>query len=153
MFGLLGSERVKATSSGVVPTEEVVSDGVRGRSDVNVIATRKDHEIEVLVWNYHDDDLAATNAAVDLEIDGLPPAAAHGIFEHFRIDSSHSNAFTAWKELGSPSSLSPGQNDQLRREGQLELLTSPGPISIANHSAHLQFELPRQGLSLVRLTW
>jgi xylan 1,4-beta-xylosidase len=136
-----------------VPTEEVVSDGVRGRPDVNVIATRKDHEIEVLVWNYHDDDLAATNAAVDLEIDGLPPAAAHGIFEHFRIDSSHSNAFTAWKELGSPSSLSPGQNDQLRREGQLELLTSPGPIAIANHSAHLHFELPRQSLSLVRLTW
>ena len=153
MFGLLGNERVKATSSGVVPTEQVVSDGVRGRPDVNVIATRKDHEIEVLVWNYHDDDLAATNAAVDLEIDGLPPAAAHGIFEHFRIDSSHSNAFTAWKELGSPSSLSPGQNDQLRREGQLELLTSPGPIAIANHSAHLQFELPRQSLSLVRLTW
>lgn len=66
MFGLLGNERVKATSSGVVPTEEVVSDGVRGRPDVNVIATRKDHEIDVLVWNYHDDDLAATNASVDL---------------------------------------------------------------------------------------
>ena len=41
MFGLLGSERVKATSSGAMPAEEVVRDGVRGQPDISVIAARK----------------------------------------------------------------------------------------------------------------
>jgi xylan 1,4-beta-xylosidase len=153
MFGLLGSERVKATSSGALPTEDVVRDGVRGQPDVNVIVTRKDHEVEVLIWNYHDDDLAASPASIDLKIDGLPAAAAHGVLEHFRIDSNHSNAFAAWKEMGSPSLLTPVQSEQLQKEGQLQLLGSPEALSIEKGSTHLQFSLPRQALSLVRLTW
>ena len=63
MFGLLGDERIKATSSGALPSEDVIRDGVRGQPDINVIATRKDHEVEILIWNYHDDDLAAARDA------------------------------------------------------------------------------------------
>ena len=77
----------------------------------------------------------------------------HGAIEHFRIDANHSNAFAAWKEMGSPSSLSPAQYDRLQRDGQLQLLNSPESITIEKGSAHLQFMLPRQGLSLVRLKW
>ena len=42
MFGLLGNDRVKATSSGALASEDVVRDGVRGKPDISVIATRKD---------------------------------------------------------------------------------------------------------------
>ena len=153
MFGLLGTERVKATSSGALPADAVVRTGVRGKSDINVIATRKDHEVEVLVWNYHDDDVPAAAAFIEVKIDGLPAATTRGLLEHFRVDSSHSNAFTAWKELGSPESLSPRQYEQLQKEGQLQLVSSPQWISIEKGVAQLQFELPRQGLSLVRLGW
>jgi len=55
MLGLLGDERVKAKSSRALPTEEISRAGVRGQPDVSAIATRKDHEVEILVWNYHDD--------------------------------------------------------------------------------------------------
>jgi xylan 1,4-beta-xylosidase len=41
----------------------------------------------------------------------------------------------------------------LQRAAQLQLLTSPAWISLERGTAHLQFTLPRQGLSLVRLTW
>jgi xylan 1,4-beta-xylosidase len=75
------------------------------------------------------------------------------VFEHFRIDSNHSNAFTAWKEMGSPQSPSPAQFERLREEAQLQLLSSPQWISIEKGVAHLQFALPRQGLSLVRVAW
>jgi xylan 1,4-beta-xylosidase len=153
MFGLLGTERVKATSSGALPADAVIRTGVRGKSDINVIATRKDHEVEVLVWNYHDDDLPAAAAFIEVKIDGLPAATTRGLLEHFRVDSSHSNAFTAWKESGSPESLSPGQYEQLQKEGQLQLVSSPEWISIEKGVSQLQFELPRQGLSLVRLGW
>lgn len=153
MFGLLGSERVKATSTGAVPTEDIVRAGVRGQPDINVIATRKNHEVDILIWNYHDDDFAASPASIDLEVDGLPAALSQGVLEHFRIDSNHSNAFTAWREMGSPQSPSSGQVEQLQKEGQLQLLDSPEPISIEKGSVRLQFGLPRQSLSLVRLTW
>ncbi len=153
MFGLLGTERVKATSSGALPADTVVRAGVRQSPDINVIATRKDREVDVVVWNYHDDDVLAAAALIDLKIDGFPAGTTRGLLEHFRVDSDHSNAFTAWKELGSPQSLSPSQHEQLQQEGQLQLLSSPEWISIEKGVAHLQFDLPRQGLSLVRLAW
>ncbi len=153
MFGLLGNERLKATSTGALTTQEVVRDGVRSEPDINVIATRKEHEIDVLIWNYHDDDLAAPPASIDLEVDGLPKALRQGVLEHFRIDSNHSNGFTAWKELGSPQSLSPEQVEQLQEKGQLQLLDPPRQITIERGLMQLKSELPRHGLSLVRLTW
>jgi xylan 1,4-beta-xylosidase len=153
MFGLLGSERVKATSSGALPNEDVVSTGVRGQPDIKSIATRRDREVEVLIWNYHDDDLAANAACVDVRIDGLPAGATRGVIEHFRIDSNHSNAFAAWKAIGSPQSPSPAQYQRLQEEGKLRLLDSPEWISIEKGVAQLQFALPRQGLSLVRVAW
>jgi xylan 1,4-beta-xylosidase len=153
MLGLLGNERVNATSSGALPSENVVRDGVRGQPEISVIATRKEHEAEVLIWNYHDDDLPAAATPIDLVISGLPIKTGRGLLEHFRIDSGHSNAFTAWKEMGSPQSPTESQYEQLQRAGQLQLLTSPAWMPITRSTAHLQFALPRQGLSLVRITW
>ena len=153
MLGLLGTEGVKATSSGALRSEDIVRDGVRGQPDISVIATRKEHEAEILIWNYHDDDLPAAAAPIDLVVSGLPTDTRHGLLEHFRIDLSHSNAFTAWKEMGSPQSPTEEQYEQLQRAGQLQLLASPAWMPIAQGSAHLQFALPRQGLSLIRIAW
>ena len=153
MFGLLGSERLRATSSGALPTQDVGHDGIRVQPDINVIASRKEKGIAALIWNYHDDDVAAPAADIDLEVDGLPAGATRVLLEHFRVDSTHSNAFTAWKEMGSPQSPSATQFDELQNEGQLHLLTSPEWTNIQMGSLHLQFSLPRQSMSLVRLTW
>jgi xylan 1,4-beta-xylosidase len=153
MFGSLDGERVQATSSGSLPTDDVVRNGVRGQPDIDVLATRKDHQIAVLVWNYHDEDVPADDAVIDLRVEDFPAAARHVVVEHFRIDSTHSNAFTAWKEMGSPQSLSPEQKEKLERDGQLQLMNSPESIGIEKGATHLQFRLPRQGLSLVRIKW
>lgn len=42
---------------------------------------------------------------------------------------------------------------RLESAGQLQLLTSPAWIELPHGDVHLQFTLPRQGLSLVRLAW
>jgi xylan 1,4-beta-xylosidase len=153
MFGLLGNERISGTSSGALPSEDVVRDGVRGKPDIGVIAGRKQNEVEVLVWNYHDDDLPAAATSIDLAVNGLPAKASRGLLEQFRVDSSHSNSFAAWKEMGSPQSPTETQHDQLQGAGQLQLLTSPAWVPIAQGAASLHFALPRQGLSLVRISW
>ena len=153
MFGLMGGDRVEVTSSGALPTGQIAEAGVRGQPDVNAIATRKDHEIEILTWHYHDDDVPAPDASIDLSVSGLPSNVTRGLLEHFRVDSKHSNAFTAWKEMGAPQSPSADQLRRLQRAGQLQLLKSPEWMRIEKGSARLQFTLPRQGLSLLRITW
>jgi xylan 1,4-beta-xylosidase len=153
MFGLLGTERVKSSSSAGLPAEEVLRAGVRGEPDINAIATRKNHEIEILVWNYHDADLNVHDAQIELLIDGLPANASQAPLEHFRIDSNHSNAFTVWKEMGSTQTPSDDQYEQLESAGQLQLLESPSFLTIERGTAHLRFTLPRQGLSLIRIGW
>jgi xylan 1,4-beta-xylosidase len=153
MFGLLGSERVKVLSSGAISSDEITLDGVRGRPDVNAMATRKEREVEILIWNYHDDDCPAPDARIDAVIRGLPKQARSGLMEHYRIDSSHSNAFALWKKMGSPQSPSPEQFDQFEAAGQLQLLGSPAWIPIQQGNLHLEFALPRQALSLVRIAW
>jgi len=153
MFGLLGNERIAATSSGALRSEEVIRDGVREQPDINVIATRKDHEVEILVWNYHDDDVPADPTPIDLALSGLPARTSRALHEHFRVDASHSNAFAVWKEIGSLQSPTEAQYEQLQHAGQLQLLTSPAWVVIAQGAAHLQFDLPRQGISLIRIVW
>lgn len=157
MLGLLGDERVKVISSGALATAEVVSAGVRAQPDVNAIATRKDkdkdREVEILVWNYHDDDVPFPAAPIDLTITGLPANAQRALLEHFRVDSEHSNAFSAWKEMGSPQSPNQHEYERLLRASQLQLLSSPAWVETEQGSVRLQFVLPRQGLSLVRLAW
>ncbi|HTQ58713.1 MAG TPA: hypothetical protein VMI32_00695 [Candidatus Solibacter sp.] len=153
MFGLLGSERLKVESSAALPAKEVLRAGVRGQPDINAIAARREHEIEILVWNYHDDDAAVAPAKVELSIGGLPANITRALLEHFRIDDDHSDAFTAWKEMGSPQSPSPQQYERLEQAGQLQLLSSPSYVRIERGTAQMEFSLPRQGLSLLRIQW
>src|SRR5215471_1807657 len=153
MFGLLTNERVIVTSSGSLSTENVICDGVRSQPEINAIATRKDHEIEVLLWNYHDDDLPADASPIELTITGLPTTASRGLLEQFRIDSGHSNSFAAWNGIGSPQTPSVEQYKKLESAGQLQPLDSPAWIAIENGRAHLNFAFPRQAVSLLRLRW
>src|SRR5262249_36058058 len=109
--------------------------------------------IQVLMWNYHDDDLAAPDVPVDLTVSGLPAALKMALREHLRVDATHSNAFSAWKAMGSPQSPTGSQYKELEASGRLQLLTSPEWIPIERGTVRLRFDLPRQGLSLVRIEW
>ena len=153
MFGLLSDQRIEATSSAALDANLVLRKGVRQKPDINVIATRSENAVEVLLWNYHDDDLAAAPTLVNVQISGFNEKVDRGLLEHFQIDSAHSNAFAAWKDLGSPQPPTSEQYKKLESAAQLQLVTSPAWLHIQDGTAHLQVELPRQGLSLLRIEW
>ena len=153
MFDLLGGQRIKATSARSLPINQIVSVGVQQQPDIRAIATRHGQQLEVMIWNYHDEDVDVPASPIDLVVKGLPESAHRALLEHFRVDRHHSNAFTAWNEMGSPQSPSAQQYEQLQRAGQLQLLTSPARVPLEHGVTRLQFTLPRQGVSLVRLTW
>jgi xylan 1,4-beta-xylosidase len=153
MAGLMRGNRVQSESSATVSIDDILSNGVRERPDVDALATRSERETSVLVWNYHDDDVPAPAANVRLSIGGIPAAARRVLVEHYRIDQNHSNAYTIWKSMGSPQNPTAAQYASLERAGQLELLESPRWIENRNGSVDLTFVLPRQGVSLARLSW
>jgi xylan 1,4-beta-xylosidase len=140
-------------SDAAIPLEEIIKNGVRKRPDVSALASLADHQIALMVWHYHDDDLAGPEAAVSLTIPGLPPECRSAHVTHYRIDESHSNAYTLWQALGSPQKPSAAQYTDLENAGKLAILSPPPLSNIANHTATLRFSLPRQGVSLLILKW
>lgn len=153
MLGLLGRDRVEVVNPAALSAEQTVRDGVRGVPDIGAIATRSQRRVDVLVWNYHDDDVPFPDASIDVQINGLPKDAKRALIEHFRLDATHSNAFTVWKEMGSPQSPAAAEYSRLQQAGELQLLSSPAWISLSAGTAKVHFALPRQAVSLLRLSW
>jgi xylan 1,4-beta-xylosidase len=151
MFSLMGGERTEAHSSGAVDLNTLLRTGVREQADINALASRSNRAVAVMVWNYHDDDLPAPPAEIDLSIAGLPAGRVR--LHHYRVDADHSNAYEAWKKMGSPQDPSPEQYAQLEKAGHLQLLNPPERLRATRGRVALRFTLPRQGVSLLRLSW
>src|SRR5262249_52902942 len=118
--------------------DQVLREGVRNSPDISVIATRSARGIQVLMWNYHDSDLAAPDSPVDLTVSGLPAALKMALREHPPGDATPSNAFSPCKAGPSP----PGK--------QWAHLNRPPTISTKNWrpAAGCSFSLRQSGFRL-----
>jgi xylan 1,4-beta-xylosidase len=150
MFSFLTGQRLAVQSSGAVPLETILKEGVRGAPDISAVASCDGNQLRVLVWHYHDDDVSGPDAAVTLTVTGLRPGVnSIKLAAHYRIDETHSNAFAAWKRLGSPLAPTPEQYLQLEKSGGLELLEDPAMIPAHVGQVTRMFVLPRQAVSLL----
>jgi xylan 1,4-beta-xylosidase len=153
MFSRMGGERIAVRSTAEVPLDTILADGVRGAPDVSAMASLEGDRLAVLVWHYHDDDVPGPEAAVTLEVAGLPSASKHARVLHYRIDDAHSNSYSAWKRMGSPAAPSASQYAELEAAGQLSTLGPPMDVAIARGGATVRFALPRQAVSLLSFQW
>jgi len=141
---------VAAASTGSVPLEAILAEGVRAAPDVGVLASRTGPRVSVLVWHYHDDDIPGPDAVVDLELSGLAQADS-ALVTHYRIDRDHSNAYAAWKRMGTPVAPNRKQYAELEAAGRLALMGEPSRTPVQSGTARIRFSLPRQGVSLLIL--
>jgi len=153
MYGLMRGDRVKTESTGAVDLDTILRTGVREKADVNALATRSGHDISTMVWNYHDDDGPGPAAPVTLTVSGIPAEASKVLVRQYRIDQEHSNAYTAWKAMGSPQNPTPEQYQALEAAGQLQTIDSPAWMKVDSGKITTTFTLPRQGISLVQVSW
>ncbi len=151
MFSRMSGQQVAAQSTGTVPLATILQDGVRGTPDVSALASRDGNRVCVLVWHYHDDDVPGPEAAVTLHLAGLPPGATNARLTHYRIDATHSNAYTAWQRMGSPAQVTPAQYAALVAAGQLQELAPSATVPVRDGQTTLKFDLPRQAVSLLVL--
>ena len=153
MLGMLNGERVATSSNGAVSTSDLLEAGVRSQPDINALAAKAQSRAAVLVWNYHDDDVEATPSSVKLRVPRLPAEVGAVLLRHYRIDNQHSNAFAAWKKMGAPQMPTSVQYAELEAAGQLTLLESPHWMRTSGGAVEINFELPRQAVSLLELEW
>jgi xylan 1,4-beta-xylosidase len=149
MMGKLGGNWLQTESSAALSLDDIEQVGAQGQPDINAVATRKGQELEILVWNYHDDDRPTEEASINLIINGL--AATSVTAEEFRMDATHSNAYAVWQEMGSPSAPTPDQQQKLESAGALEQSVAPHPITVESGAAEINLKLARQGVALIRI--
>ena len=153
MFSKMDGDRLPVTSDAAVALPDLLRSGVRGQPDVSAFASLGANKLSVMVWHYHDDDLPGPDAAISLEIPGLPIAKGKAKVTHYRVDETHSNSFTLWKAMGEPQKPTPDQYAELEAAGKTATLGPDTETEIADHRATLDFNLPRQGVSLLVLEW
>ena len=153
MFSKMGGQRLATTSTGEQALDSIMRNGVRAAPDVAALPSLDGKKLTVMVWHYHDDDVAGPDAAVELALQHLPAGVTSAKLTHYRIDETHSNSFTVWKKFGSPSSPNPAQYVQMEKAGQLAQLEDPTNVRIENGNATLKFALPRQAVSLLVVEW
>lgn len=153
MFGKMNGQRLPVESSAGLNAQTILTHGVRGQPDISAQASLDKKQLAVMVWYYHDDDLPGPVAAVDLKLKGIPVPDGTVKLTHYRVDADHSNSYEAWKRMGSPYPLSAKQYSTLEKAGQLAELASPQSVPVKAGRAEVKFDLPRQGVSLLVLTW
>ena len=147
MFNRMQGQRVTATSTAALNLDDILSASVRSQPDVSAFASRDGNKLYVLIWYYHDDDVAGPDAQVRIDSSHLRSKCA--VLVESRVDQDHSNAFTAWQRLGSPMILNEAQYASIETAGKL---TAVGvAVEVPIHSGHVSYTLtlPRQGVSLL----
>jgi xylan 1,4-beta-xylosidase len=151
MFGMMSGTRM-AVSGGVYDLFMIRDSGVKGIApDVNALASKDNQGISIMVWNYHDDDLPAKASLVEIKVSGLTSSTV--LVHEYRIDKEHSNSYEVWKKMGSPQNPTAEQYQTLEDAGTLKMITSPYRAETKSGLLSLLLNLPRQGVSLFRLTW
>jgi xylan 1,4-beta-xylosidase len=151
LLGSLSGDRLPVASSGARPLDDLLENGVLGEPDVDALAAVDGDRIQVLVWNYHDDLVAAEPAPVTLAVTVPSAFGAYAAVTHTRVDETHGDAHTVWVAQGSPATPSDAQLTALRAAMEPVVLERERVVGVRNGAVSLSFELPRFGLSLVTL--
>jgi xylan 1,4-beta-xylosidase len=153
MAGLLGGERVAVSSPGGILADDMRRNGVRTLPDIDAFATRAATSAAIMVWNYHDDDLDASAQPTALAISSIPDPIHKVLVEEFLVDQNHSNAFSAWKSMGSPQHPTPEQDSALVASGGLQEAASPRWVDVDQGHISVPVTLSRGATALVRISW
>jgi xylan 1,4-beta-xylosidase len=120
---------------------------------VSAFATCDEKRITIVVTNFQNERINNDGEAypVSLAIESSWQKGTEVTVKHWRIDASHSNAYTAFKKLGSPALPNPLEIDAIKSRMQLELLENPKTKRIGDLK-NIEFQLPCNSVSLVEIT-
>lgn len=142
LLNKMGTTRVELKSS----VSSADADGVDGFATVN----DKSSELAVMIYNFY--KVLGGQTAIDnvaLTVNNIPLSKGKVQVTHFRVDSTHSNAYRIWLQNGKPRNPTTDLLNKMRTASELELLNPIDTIDFSGAAYTKSFTLPRQGLSLV----
>jgi len=152
MLGMMEGEWVKAESDHQYSLHQVLDSSVREvQTDVGVMASKNNNAAAIMLWNYHDADVKGDTTNISISINSIPAKKIK--LTQYRIDDAHSNAYEVWKKMGSPQNPTTEQIATLEKSGQLQQINAVATLNVNNHSTQIHIALPRQAVTLFRLSW
>ncbi len=138
---------LKNAAPGLLGVETLPAGG-----NVTAFASRDEKRITVVVVNYQDDkiDNDGSDFQVKLGITTKWKPSSGITLKHWRIDETHSNAYTVFKNLGSPALPNPIEMDAIKSKMDLELLDKPARMK-AEQLKNMEFSMPCNSVSLLEI--
>lgn len=133
--------------------KNLIATETTGKENIVSFATRDRDRICILVTNYqHEKPFNdGRSERISLEVKTHWEAKSGPVtVNHWRIDEQHSNAYTVFKELGSPQLPNPLEIDKIKSRMSLEQLGTPQKSKNAE-SVKVDFYLPCNGVSLIEI--
>jgi xylan 1,4-beta-xylosidase len=152
MFGMMRGDRLEVASNHGYDLRTVVDSSIRKPfSDIDAFACSDKKSATIMLWNYHDDDVKMPAEKVSLELKNIPSKQVR--LTHYRIDDDHSNSYEAWKKMGSPQQPTAEQISILEKAGMLQTIEKQTVVKTSGGFLQLNFSLPRQAVSFLKLSW
>lgn len=151
MFGMMKGKRVEVTGNRMYDLKTFTDSSVRRQTDIGGLAAKDKRTATVMVWNYHDEDKQGEAENVTIEVEAVPATVV--TITEFRIDNEYSNSYEVWKKMGSPQNPTAEQIKTLELAGKLHIKGKPVKQKISNGKLSYNINLPRQGVSLLKLEW
>jgi xylan 1,4-beta-xylosidase len=151
LLGALDGLRLPVNSDGRLSIDEILTNSVRKQPDIDAMATLNSNRIQVLLWNYHDDLVAAPASPVQLSVKVPASFGSSVSVTHLRVDDTHGNAYAVWTSLGSPTLPTAQQQLEMQQAMAPTPLGAAQSVTVAAGTVRLNFDLPRFALSLLTL--
>jgi xylan 1,4-beta-xylosidase len=154
MYARMGTQQVAFESTGAKdPLQYADLWGLDETSDVSGFATLTGNKsMELLIYNHHDDWNKDEQVEVEVEVRNLPFGGERLSLQHYRVDATHSNAYSEWVRQGKPMYPAPGQYAAIKARDGLELVEPPQKVLLMDGKVKLSFKLPVHGISLLILS-
>jgi len=153
MAAKMSGERVEV-SEGSDEMDLVIRNGAIHESpDVNGFATVDGRKAMVMVWNYQSTVSEDREVTAGIVVAGLPEGVKQVRVREWRIDESHSNAYTVWQAMGSPLHPTAEQTAKLQAAGQLQELGERKNVAVTSGEVRLEQTLPVESVSLYEVSW
>lgn len=151
MFGMMKGKRVEVTGNRMYDLKTFTDSSVRRQTDIGGLAAKDKRTATVMIWNYHDEDKQGEAENITVDVDAIPADVV--TVTEYRIDSEYSNSYEVWKKMGSPQNPTAEQIKTLELAGKLHVKGKPVKQKISNGKLSYNINLPRQGVSLLKLDW
>ena len=151
LLSRLDGETIELTSEGAFSLDTTRATGHAAdidRIEVSGFAVkRKDGSVQVLLYSHHDDQYFSGAMDVSLTLSGYNHKSAK--IKQYRIDRTHSNAYSQWIKLGKPWYPTAEEYDSMKKCAVLECIAEEH-LQFADN-LNLELQLPAHSVSLIEM--